>query len=95
MYSTTTLHCNPTPVQREGQWDLSDAYRYVSEAYSGYHINALNPGSNIDAGIFMSYIGLFSFYNFDNWACQPSYISSNFAMVLQWVESSDFPDLPI
>ena len=25
----------------------------------------------------MSYIGLFSYYNFDNWAYQPSYVSSN------------------
>jgi len=25
----------------------------------------------------MSYIGLFSWYNFDNWAYQPSYVSSN------------------
>ena len=32
---------------------------------------------NIDAGIFVSYIGLFSYYNFDNWTYQPSYVSSN------------------
>jgi hypothetical protein len=25
----------------------------------------------------MSYVGLFSYYNFDNWAYQPSYVSSN------------------
>ena len=25
----------------------------------------------------MSYIGLFSYYSFDNWAYQPSYVSSN------------------
>jgi len=31
----------------------------------------------VDAGIFMSYIGLFSYYQFDNWAYQPSYVSSN------------------
>jgi len=34
-------------------------------------------GINVDAGIFLSYVGLFSFYNFDNWAYQPSYVSSN------------------
>ena len=34
-------------------------------------------GINLDAGIFMSYVGLFSYYNFDNWAYQPSYVSSN------------------
>ena len=42
-----------------GQWDLRDAYRHVSEAYGGYHFN-VNHGHNIDAGIFASYIGLFS-----------------------------------
>jgi hypothetical protein len=59
-----------------GQWDLRDAYRYLSEAWGGYHFN-VNHGLNVDAGIFVSYIGLFSYYNFDNWAYQPSYVSSN------------------
>src|SRR5260370_42682643 len=59
-----------------GQWSLSDAYRYVSEAYGGYHFDVWN-GINVEAGIFMSYVGLFSFYNFDNWAYQTSYVSSN------------------
>jgi hypothetical protein len=59
-----------------GQWDLRGAYKYVSEAYGGYHFD-VNHGLNIDAGIFVSYIGLFSYYNFDNWAYQPSYVSSN------------------
>ncbi len=59
-----------------GQWNLADAYRYLSEAYGGYHFDALH-GINVDAGIFMSYVGLFSYYNFDNWAYQPSYVSSN------------------
>jgi hypothetical protein len=36
-----------------GQWDLRNAYRYVSEAYGGYHFN-VNHGLNIDAGIFVS-----------------------------------------
>jgi Putative beta-barrel porin-2, OmpL-like. bbp2/Carboxypeptidase regulatory-like domain len=59
-----------------GQWDLRDAYRYFAEAYGGYHFN-VNHGLNVDAGIFVSYIVLFSYYNFDNWAYQPSYVSSN------------------
>jgi hypothetical protein len=59
-----------------GQWDLQGAYKYVSEAYGGYHFN-VNHGLNVDAGIFVSYIGLFSYYNFDNWTYQPSYVSSN------------------
>jgi len=32
---------------------------------------------NVDAGIFMSYVGLFSYYNFDNWAYQPSMFPPN------------------
>lgn len=59
-----------------GQFDLRNAYRYFSEAYAGYHVNALH-GINIDAGIFMSYVGLFSYYNVENWAYQPSYTSDN------------------
>ena len=34
-------------------------------------------GSTVDAGIFMSYIGLYGYYNFDNWSYQPSFVSSN------------------
>ena len=74
MYSQTTPRNDASPAR--GQWNLADAYRYISEAYAGYHIDALN-GINIQAGIFMSYIGLWSYYNFDNWTYQPSYVSSN------------------
>src|SRR3984957_18439723 len=59
-----------------GQWDLQGAYKYFSEANAGYHFN-VQHGLNIDAGIFVSYIGLFSYYNFDNWTYQPSFVSSN------------------
>jgi len=74
MYSTTTPRNDASPSR--GQWSLADAYRYISEAYASYHINALH-GINIQAGIFMSYVGLWSYYNFDNWTYQPSYVSSN------------------
>jgi hypothetical protein len=74
MFAVTTPR-NDASVGR-GQWDLRGAYRYFGEAYGGYHFN-VNHGLNIDAGIFVSYIGLFSYYNFDNWAYQPSYVSSN------------------
>src|SRR5579863_512672 len=74
MYSQTTPRNDASPAR--GQWQLADAYRYISEAYGGYHFNVLD-GVNVQAGIFMSYIGLFSYYNFDNWAYQPSYVSSN------------------
>ncbi|PYP62800.1 MAG: hypothetical protein DMD26_15540, partial [Gemmatimonadetes bacterium] len=74
MYSTMTPHNGASPGR--GQWQLDNAYRYLSEAYGGYHWNKWS-GINLDAGIFMSYVGLFSYYNFDNWAYQPSYVSSN------------------
>jgi hypothetical protein len=89
MYSQTTPRNDPSPAK--GQWDLSDAYRYLAEAYGGYHINALN-GINIDAGIFMSYIGLFSYYNFDNWAYQPSYVSSNTPWFFNGLRVQIFPN---
>ncbi|MGO9126797.1 MAG: outer membrane beta-barrel protein [Terriglobales bacterium] len=88
MYSTTTPRNDASPAR--GQWDLADAYRYISEAYGGYHINALH-GINIDAGIFMSYIGLFSYYNFDNWAYQPSYVSSNTPWFFNGLRVQIFP----
>jgi hypothetical protein len=60
----------------QGQWDLADAYRYLSEMYAGYHLD-VQHGLNIQVGDFLSYIGLFSYYSFDNWMYQPSYVSSN------------------
>ena len=74
LYATATPR-NDASYSR-GQWQLDNAYRYVNEAYGGYHFDAMH-GINVDAGIFLSYVGLFSFYNFDNWAYQPSYVSSN------------------
>ncbi len=59
-----------------GEWDLQGAYKYLSEANAGYHWD-VQHGLNVDAGIFVSYIGLFSYYNFDNWTYQPSFVSSN------------------
>ena len=74
LYSTMTPRNDASTSK--GQWNTGDAYRYVSEAYGGYHFDVMD-GLNVDAGIFMSYNGLFSYYNFDNWAYQPSYVSSN------------------
>ena len=88
MYSETTPRNDPSPAK--GQWDLNTAYRYLAEAYGGYHINALN-GINVDAGIFLSYIGLFSYYNFDNWAYQPSYVSSNTPWFFNGLRVQIFP----
>lgn len=59
-----------------GQYQLANVYRYLSEAYAGYHIDKWE-GINIDAGLFMSYIGLNSFYQAENWEYQASFTSDN------------------
>ncbi len=74
MFATTTPRNDASSAV--GQWDLDDAYRYFSEANAGYHFD-VNHGLNVDLGVFVSYIGLFSYYNFDNWTYQPSFVSSN------------------
>jgi hypothetical protein len=89
MYSTGTVRNDASYTK--GQWQLNDAYKYLSEAYGGYHINVWD-GINIDAGIFMSYIGLFSYYNYDNWAYQPSYVSSNTPWFFTGVRIQVFPN---
>ena len=88
MYSTTTVRNDPSYAK--GQWNINEAHRYLAEAYGGYHINALN-GINVDAGIFLSYIGLFSYYNADNWAYQPSYVSSNTPWFFEGLRVQVFP----
>jgi hypothetical protein len=88
MYSTTTVRNDPSYAK--GQWLVNEADRYLAEAYGGYHINALD-GINIDAGIFLSYIGLFSYYNADNWAYQPSYVSSNTPWFFEGLRVQIFP----
>ena len=88
MYSTMTPRNDASPAR--GQWDLANAYRYISEAYGGYHWNTMH-GINLDAGIFMSYVGLFGYYNFDNWAYQPSYVSSNTPWFFNGLRLQIFP----
>ncbi len=88
MYSATTPRNDASPGR--GNWNLDTAYRYISEAYGGYHFNLLD-GVNVQAGIFMSYIGLFSYYQFDNWAYQPSYVSSNTPWFFNGMRVQIFP----
>ena len=73
-----------------GQWDLADAYRYITEGYAGYHMD-VQHGLNFQAGIFMSFIGLYSYYSFDNWGYQPSYVSSNTPWFFTGFRSQWFP----
>ena len=88
MYSQTQPR-NDASIAR-GQWNLGDAYRYISEAYGGYHFNKMH-GINVDAGIFLSYIGLWSFYQFDNWTYQPSFVSSNTPWFFNGLRVQFFP----
>jgi hypothetical protein len=73
--STTTPRNDPSTSR--GQWQLDNAYRYISEGFGGYHFGDMHRGVNVEAGLFMSYVGLWSYYNFDNWTYQPSFVSSN------------------
>jgi hypothetical protein len=88
LFSTTTVRNDASPSR--GQWDLAGAYKYVSEAWGGYHWDVAH-GINVDAGIFVSYIGLFSYYNFDNWTYQPSFVSSNTPWFFNGVRIQYFP----
>src|ERR1700728_880372 len=88
MFATTTPRNDAS--SEVGQWDLQDAYRYFSEANAGYHFD-VNHGLNVDAGIFVSYIGLFSYYNFDNWTYQPSFVSSNTPWFFNGLRIQYFP----
>jgi Putative beta-barrel porin-2, OmpL-like. bbp2/Carboxypeptidase regulatory-like domain len=91
MFATTTPRNDASG--QIGQWQLQEAYRYFSEANAGYHFD-VNHGLNVDAGVFVSYIGLFSYYNFDNWTYQPSFVSSNTpwffnGLRVQWFPTQD------
>jgi hypothetical protein len=88
LFATTTPRNDASSAV--GQWDLSNAYRYLSEANAGYHFD-VGHGLNVDAGIFVSYIGLFSYYNYDNWTYQPSYVSSNTPWFFNGLRIQYFP----
>ena len=88
LFATTTVRNDASPSR--GQWDLAGAYKYVSEAWGGYHWDKAH-GINVDAGIFVSYIGLFSYYNFDNWTYQPSFVSSNTPWFFNGLRIQYFP----
>jgi hypothetical protein len=74
----------------KGQYDLTNVYRYISEAYAGYHFNVLY-GINVDAGMFMSYIGLNSYYQVENWEYQASFTSDNTPWFFNGIRIQVFP----
>jgi len=73
-----------------GQYQLANVYRYLSEANVGYHFNKWY-GINIDAGLFMSYIGLNSYYQPENWEYQASYTSDNTPWFFNGMRIQIFP----
>jgi hypothetical protein len=73
-----------------GQYQLANVYRYLSEAYAGYHFN-IWYGINIDAGLFMSYIGLNSYYQPENWEYQASFTSDNTPWFFNGIRIQIFP----
>ncbi|GHM98900.1 hypothetical protein WSM22_03900 [Cytophagales bacterium WSM2-2] len=74
-----------------GQYELANVYRYLAEANAGYHFNKWN-GINVDAGLFMSYIGLNSFYQAENWEYQASYTSDNTPWFFNGIRIQIFPN---
>jgi hypothetical protein len=64
--------------------------RRPAEMYAGYHIN-VQHGLNLQVGDFLSFIGLFSYYSFDNWIYQPSYVSSNTPWFFTGMRAQWFP----
>ena len=72
---STVIPRNDGSVYR-GQYQLDNVYRYLAEANAGYHFNVLH-GINVDAGMFMSYLGLNSYYQVENWEYQASFTSDN------------------
>ena len=74
-----------------GQYQLANVYRYLSEAYAGYHFNKWH-GINLDAGLFMSYIRLNSFYQAENWEYQASFTSDNTPWFFNGIRLQIFPN---
>ncbi len=86
---STVVPRNDYSVYR-GQYQLDNVYRYLSEAYAGYHFNKWY-GINVDAGMFMSYIGLNSYYQVENWEYQASFTSDNTPWFFNGVRVQIFP----
>lgn len=73
-----------------GQYELANVYRYLSEAYAGYHFKKWY-GINVDAGMFMSYVGLNSYYQAENWEYQASFTSDNTPWFFNGIRVQIFP----
>src|SRR6185437_715879 len=56
----------------------------------GYHFNVWH-GINVDGGMFMSYVGLNSYYQVENWEYQASYTSDNTPWFFNGIRTQIFP----
>jgi len=87
---------NTTVIPRDdyspyrGQYQLANVYRYLAEAYGGYHFDKWR-GINVDLGMFVSYIGLNSYYQAENWEYQASYTSDNTPWFFNGMRIQIFP----
>ncbi len=73
-----------------GQYDMMNAYRYVSEANVGYHFNKWY-GINLDAGTFLSFMGMCSYYQAENWVYQASFSTDNTPWYFNGLRLQVFP----
>lgn len=90
---STLIPRNDYSVYR-GQYNLAQVYKNLSEAYVGYHFDK-GKGINLDFGLFMSYIGLNSFYQAENWEYQASFTSDNTPWFFNGVRAQFFPSKKI
>jgi hypothetical protein len=87
MYSQTQPRNDASPAR--GQWGLDGAYRYLAEAYAGYHINRMD-GINIQAGIFMSYYRPLQLVQLRQLGLPAVLRFLQYAILLQWYAGPDF-----
>ncbi len=91
MYATEVPRDDETPAR--GSWAVVPGVQYLTEAYGGYHFDiAGTDGINIDFGQFPSYVGLYSFYDSENWTYQASYVSSNTPWFFTGERTQIFPN---
>jgi hypothetical protein len=87
--NTTVIPRNDFSAYR-GQYQLHNVYRYLAEAYGGYHFDKWR-GINVDLGMFVSYIGLNSYYKVENWEYQASFTSDNTPWFFNGMRIQIFP----
>jgi hypothetical protein len=64
--------------------------RYIREATAGYHFDALK-GINVEGGIFMSYVGLESYLQAENWNYTRSVVCEHTPFYFQGMRVQIFP----